>query len=391
MPSQDETNRSDPAMPPLDRGQTASLAAELRTLRAELMALAGTAPSGSGGTHPAHASSARNLLHYLALRRRDLRPIQAHLARLGLSSLGRCEPDVLRNLDAVLDVLDRLQGGPAVPRGVAAESALPREEGSSRLQRHADDLLGPARRDRGARIMVTLPREAADDPALARALIASGMDCARINCSHDDEATWGRMIRHVRAADGAARRTRILMDLAGPKLRTGPLLAQTAVYRLHPARDRRGVVRAPAVARLVAQDSPAAAGAPAACPVLPVPGAWLARLVPGDRIRCVDARGARRLLAVTAVGPGTARVECDRTAYMASGVGLLARRGGHRIGEQVLLGEPRPRPAPSGFTAATRSSSSARSSRVARPSSTNAGGSSTRLASAARGPARSTR
>ena len=152
--------------------------------------------------HPAQAASARNLLHYLALRRRDLRPVQHRLARLGLSSLGRCEAAALTNLDAVLDVLERLQGGAPRPRGSGAATALELGDGSSRLERHAEDLLGPTRGDRGARIMVTLPPEAADDPGVVRGLIAAGMDCARINCAHDDEAAWGRMVHHLRAADG---------------------------------------------------------------------------------------------------------------------------------------------------------------------------------------------
>ena len=36
-----------------------------------------------------HRESAKNLVHYVALRKRDLRPLQAELAQRGLSSLGR--------------------------------------------------------------------------------------------------------------------------------------------------------------------------------------------------------------------------------------------------------------------------------------------------------------
>ncbi len=318
--------------------QLASLAAELRAIRADMLALEEQGLSRSTALHPAQAASARNLLHYLALRRHDLRPVQHRLARLGLSSLGRCEAAALTNLDAVLDVLERLQGGAPRPRGSGAATALELGDGSSRLERHAEDLLGPTRGDRGARIMVTLPPEAADDPGVVRGLIAAGMDCARINCAHDDEAAWGRMVHHLRAADGATRRTRILMDLAGPKIRTGPLLPHTAVHRLHPERDRMGRVRAPAVAHLVAQDS-AVPGDVVPGPELPVSGSWIAHLLPGDRIRCVDARGSRRKLVVADVGPGRARLECDKTVYVASGIALQAWRGHHRIGDEAIVGE----------------------------------------------------
>ena len=60
--------------------------------------------------HPLYAVSAHNLVHYLALRRHDLRPLQEQLTAHGLSSLGRSEAHVLPTLTAVLRVLQRLAG-----------------------------------------------------------------------------------------------------------------------------------------------------------------------------------------------------------------------------------------------------------------------------------------
>jgi pyruvate kinase len=59
---------------------------------------------------PEFRKSIRNLVHYLALRRHDLRELQEQLASIGLSSLGRTESHVLANLDAVLEILHRLKG-----------------------------------------------------------------------------------------------------------------------------------------------------------------------------------------------------------------------------------------------------------------------------------------
>jgi len=68
---------------------------------------------------------------------------------------------------------------------------------------------------------VTLPSEAADGNGLVRELMRSGMDAARINCSHDPPAAWQRMIAHVRRASAElSTECRVLMDLSGPKLRT---------------------------------------------------------------------------------------------------------------------------------------------------------------------------
>jgi pyruvate kinase len=69
-----------------------------------------------------------------------------------------------------------------------------------------------------------MPSEAADDYLLVHNLILQGMDCVRINCAHDDAPAWLRMIEHLRQAEQSLGRScRVVMDLAGPKLRTGPL------------------------------------------------------------------------------------------------------------------------------------------------------------------------
>src|SRR6516162_3690871 len=57
-----------------------------------------------------HKESVRNLIHYLALRRHDIRELQEELAALGLSSLGRMEAHVLAGIEAVLKLLNRLAG-----------------------------------------------------------------------------------------------------------------------------------------------------------------------------------------------------------------------------------------------------------------------------------------
>src|ERR687898_793440 len=80
---------------------------ELSGLRSEMAQLAHRALDG---LHPMYRESARNLLHYVALRRHDLRQLQGRLAALGLSSLGRAEAHALGAVDAVLRVLRRLAG-----------------------------------------------------------------------------------------------------------------------------------------------------------------------------------------------------------------------------------------------------------------------------------------
>jgi len=162
--------------------------------------------------------SARNLAYYLALRWRDLRAIQMALMPWGLSSLGRIESRVLANLDAVINTLGVLchcpQGLPPRPP-LAAFFA-----GDRQLRQHTEELFGPIRGKRHVRIMVTLPTEAATDPQWSITLLRKGMNCARINCAHDDPATWQAMIANLRAAVRITNQPcKILMDLGGPKPR----------------------------------------------------------------------------------------------------------------------------------------------------------------------------
>ena len=62
------------------------------------------------------------------------------------------------------------------------------------------------------------------DPAVLRALMEAGMDVARLNFSHGDHVTHRRDFETVRSlAQDLGRNVAIMMDLQGPKIRTGKL------------------------------------------------------------------------------------------------------------------------------------------------------------------------
>jgi pyruvate kinase len=263
--------------------------------------------------------SARNLLHYLALRQRDLRPLQAELTSLGLSSLGRAESQVMDAVRTVLEAVDGLVSSPAATEGLPAPPA----DGPLILRARTDALFGPLPAERDVRIMVTMPAEAAHDYGLVRDLIASGMDCARINCAHDDRDVWAAIRRNIAtASDETGRQCRVLMDLAGPKLRTGPLEPGPPVARWRPQRDVCGRVVAPARIWLTPYESPRPPAETAAV-MLSVRGSWLGALVPGDEVSLIDARDARRTLRIVARGNGGVWAESDQTAYIMPGTSLL--------------------------------------------------------------------
>jgi pyruvate kinase len=168
---------------------------------------------------PAFAPGAQNLAAYLALRRRDLRTLQASLMRWGLSSLGRSESRVIASLDAVVASLGSIC---AATRTDVLD--YPDEQqmfaGTNTIAQAADAIFGRSTRERQTRIMVTLPTEAGEEPRFLRTLLQQGIECVRINCAHDDPDVWTAMLTHLRNAEQAVGRTepvRVLMDLGGPR------------------------------------------------------------------------------------------------------------------------------------------------------------------------------
>jgi pyruvate kinase len=262
---------------------------------------------------PEHRDSARNLIHYLSLRAVDLRELQEQLAWLGLSSLGRAESHVLASLDKVLGLLHKLTG--QAWQDLSLQEPLGRVSSRALLAHNTLQLLGDAPKDRGVRIMVTLPSEAATDVAVARDLVAAGMDIARINCAHDGPTQWIDMANHVRkAAKTAQRNVKILMDLGGPKIRTGEIAPGPAVLKLRPGKDEYGHVYRPARLGLQAMGQQAPLQDVDAC--IGVWEDWLRRLKVGSSIEFADARGAKRNLLVTHCSGQGAVAECWRTCYL---------------------------------------------------------------------------
>jgi pyruvate kinase len=314
---------------------------ELTLLEARILEVEDERAAALRGLTGAPRASARNLLHYLALRQHDIRPLQERLARLGLSSLGRAEAHVLGNLHAVARVVAALagRGAEVQPRDVEVPAF---GAGHRLLEERTAALLGAPAAARSGRICVTMPREAAHDDDFVRACLASGMDCMRINCAHDDEAIWERMIVSLRGAEReTGRACRVLMDLAGPKLRTGRIEPGPAVVHWKPVRDENGRLRGPARIWLTPRERPEACP-PEATAALPVPQRWLERLVAGDDVRFTDARGAQRRLRIGLAAGRSRWAESEQTAYVIPATELrVRRRRGFGAGSATVHDLPR--------------------------------------------------
>lgn len=314
-----------------------ALAAELDAIDAAMTQIDRAAGSFLAELPATQLPSALNLLHYLVLRRHDLREAQRLLAAHGLSSLGRTESHVHSGLQAVIRALNAIDGRepPTATPGVR----LTLEDGEALLERHTDELLGPCPDGRAVRIMVTMPSEASTDYALVRDLVAAGMDCMRVNCAHDGPDEWAQMIAHARRASAdTGRPCSICMDIGGPKLRTGSIEPGPAVLKLKPHRDEWGRVVSPmsiAIVPAASADRPRVLADATIVIDEPLAPSVAAAAI----VELVDVRDRTRTLRVQARQGDVVLATLDRTAYIVPGT-VLRPRGDSGAGARRVVDVP---------------------------------------------------
>lgn len=270
--------------------------------------------------HPSFRNSARNLLHYLALRQHDIRQLQESLAQLGLSSLGRAEAHVLASLQAVRSMLCQLfECSPS-----KWQIPVSFQESVELLAKHTHEMLGLVPQNRQTRIMVTFSTDLADNPELIKRMLLAGMDCARINCAHDSKKEWRQMIEAIREAEKETGKScQIFMDLMGPKLRTGTLKPGPALIAIRPIQNTLGQLVSPAKVWLAPADTPADVPVDA---TLPLPEEWLAQLQQGDQLLFKDTRGRKRALTVVQRKGKAVIAHLFKTSYIGTGTSLTIKK-----------------------------------------------------------------
>lgn len=268
--------------------------------------------------HPDYHKSARNLIHYNAFRKFDLRDIQKKLQNLGLTRLAKAEGHLMSSLLKTRFILYSLIGELPAEN---LKAGLSIKNGKRLLTNHTKELLGNRSKGRRVRIMVTLPTQAAYDYQMVHNMVLNGMNCARINCAHDNPAIWEQIIQNVKtASETLKRKVKITMDLAGPKIRTGSIIPGPKVRKFSPKRNESGVVVNPALLVLVPElkdtSEPNA---------LPVGLGWLQKLELGDKFTLKDTRGKQRKLKVVKVGEQQVLLHCNKTSYISTGTILKCR------------------------------------------------------------------
>lgn len=210
--------------------------------------------------------------------------------------------------------------------------------------KHRAELLGECPKDRDVSIMVTMPTEAATNKSLVAEMLDAGMNVARINCARDDQETWAATIRNVRQASQISHKPcKMVMDLAGPKLRTGDLQPGPRVMHLRPRRDPKGRIIAPRRIRLIPDD---VIWQGTKLAVIPVPRECVEYAHPGDGIRFKDTRGKKRRFKVVDKDDKGLIVELYKGSYIQTGTKLRLRRDkegeklSFRVGELPTIEQP---------------------------------------------------
>lgn len=163
--------------------------------------------------HSKQYNNAVNLLHYLSLRSIDIRALQDALHAAGLSSLASAESHIRGQVIAISQRLGIDKTRP--------DDVFSFETGKLCLAQKSASLFGTKEYTNIPYIMVTFDTTMAEDFDKVKNLVLSGMNIARINCAHDHEEIWLKMIRQVkRATEETGIGCKIYMDLAGPKIRT---------------------------------------------------------------------------------------------------------------------------------------------------------------------------
>ncbi|WP_455211413.1 pyruvate kinase, partial [Kaarinaea lacus] len=284
--------------------------------------------------------SATNLAHYLSVRHTDLRPLQKRLAQVGLSSLGRSESAVLYSLNGIIELLARATNNPPQEYHSKNQQTAPTPDKSIELlSKHSSQLFGPHSKDRKTYIMVTLPSDAAWNRQLIESLMAKGMNCARINCAHDDSFHWQAMINNVRqAAEKLNTPCKILMDLAGHKIRTGAIKSGPAVKHIKVNRNVYGRLVGPTDILLDEERfEPIDASSDEFEYRLTLPRSLHTQLAIGDRLRLTDVRGKKR--DITIVGQRSAKqwlAQCTQSIYISTDTQLTWQRKNKKDEYQTL-------------------------------------------------------
>ncbi|KAI3458024.1 hypothetical protein Pfo_014687 [Paulownia fortunei] len=339
-------------------GNQESILDKLKAVHLHILAMEQWNASRLKMCHRNYSASATNVLHYLALKSLDIEQIKEELSSIGLLSLETVNTHVLSSLSACMQMLvssrsDSLLGIKISSEVLPVHKSLGNQKldlGMTALMKRAssnrDLLLGTLQGQKMVHIMVTVGQEAVENDTHITDLINSGTTTFRINCAHGNPEIWSKIIRTVKRCSRLLEKPcRILMDLAGPKLRTGRMKDGPCVVKISPKRNAFGSIIHAAQVWLTSRG--AGPPPPHLSPdvILQVDGQeFLNKLEVDDSVRFSDARGKRRTLTILSKYPVFSgagfMAECSNTAYAESGTALYIKEKGRKSSVGFVVDVP---------------------------------------------------
>ncbi|KAI4307130.1 hypothetical protein L6164_030349 [Bauhinia variegata] len=284
--------------------------------------------------HRNYVASATNLIHHLALKYLDIEQLKEDASSIGLWNLETINSCILPSIATSIQLMENNAGNVTQKTLHQQKLAMITMHNTMRKKvvSHRNILLGSLQEEKSTHIMVTVGDEAINSDELITNILKAGASVIRINCAHGNPSVWNEIINKVkRSSQMLEKACRILMDLAGPKLRTSKLKPGRSVIKISPKKNATGNVISPAQVWL----SHKGAGGP---PSHLSPDAvlfidnqeFLSELKVGDTLRFHDARGKDRRLKVSRrfhiLGGTGYMTECTRTAYIDSETELCVKR-----------------------------------------------------------------
>ena len=259
--------------------------------------------------HPNYTQSAKNLIHYLALRSFDITNLQEKLDEIGLPISPESKNSILHRMLNFKTIINSLLN---IDLPVNEETHLTNKEAKKIQDRNSQVIFGTIKNNRKTAIMITQPTEAATDKKFVESLLKLGMDCARINCAHDDQIVWKQIINNIKEVENECK---IGMDLAGLKIRTGKITPGAKVIHINPKKDILGKIIAPARVWLAPEGIAAPKGKHVDA-VITVNEKWINKSEKGAKIVFKDARGKKRKIHIDEKESNGIWGLCNKSAFV---------------------------------------------------------------------------
>jgi len=285
--------------------------------------------------HPAYRESALNLTHYLAFRSFDIDDLQDQLKYMGLPDLANIEGHVMKSLLAIKTIINHLSGKYIIEK---QKNTISIKRSEKLLRKNTKELFGYKSKKRRTRIMVTIPSTAAEDYNFVNRLIRLGMNSARINCVHDNPELWAKMIANIDRANNALQKNcKVVMDLGGPKVRTGSMKPGPKLIHIKPQRNQFGRVTKPAKIWI----APPGVLPPdeSADAIIPISELLLEKIKRGNNILFTDTRNKKCKISIEKKQGKGKWGECSDSAFLSTGTELILNKEEKTGKEKNYVGE----------------------------------------------------